>query len=235
MARFFAEKIENGQAVLSAEEAHHALRVLRIREGEACEIICEGLIYEGVMTDAENGIVTVNETPLPSPEPDVKVTLYQGVPKGDKMDLIAQKCTEAGIARIVPVQMERSVSVINGKDAEKKQQRWQRIMNEAAKQSGRAAVPEMALPVSGKQLPALLRQHELVLVPWEEAEHNGIRQAWHGQKDVAIVIGPEGGMSPREVEQMQAVPVTLGPRIFRTETAGLAALIALMCISGNME
>lgn len=234
MARFFAEKITGGTAYLSPEETHHAVDVMRIREGDACEVICEGLIYPGVLADAVRGLVQVQEA-LPTREPDIRVTLYQGIPKGDKMDLICQKCTEAGIHSIVPVALSRCVARIDQKDAQKKQQRWQRIIQEAAKQSGRARVPEIGLPITLKQLTERLRQHELVLVPWEEAHGNNLRNAWQGQKDVAIIIGPEGGISPSEIEAMQALPITLGPRIFRTETAGLAALIGLMCISGNMD
>lgn len=234
MARFFAEKITCGTAYLSPEETHHAVDVMRIREGDACEVICEGLIYPGVLADAVRGLVQVQEA-LPTREPDIRVTLYQGIPKGDKMDLICQKCTEAGIHSIVPVALSRCVARIDQKDAQKKQQRWQRIIQEAAKQSGRARVPEIGLPITLKQLTERLRQHELVLVPWEEAHGNNLRNAWQGQKDVAIIIGPEGGISPSEIEAMQALPITLGPRIFRTETAGLAALIGLMCISGNMD
>lgn len=234
MARFFAEKITGGTAYLSPEETHHAVDVMRIREGDACEVICEGLIYPGVLADTVRGLVQVQEA-LPTREPDIRVTLYQGIPKGDKMDLICQKCTEAGIHSIVPVALSRCVARIDQKDAQKKQQRWQRIIQEAAKQSGRARVPEIGLPITLKQLTERLRQHELVLVPWEEAHGNNLRNAWQGQKDVAIIIGPEGGISPSEIEAMQALPITLGPRIFRTETAGLAALIGLMCISGNMD
>lgn len=234
MPRFFAEEITDGQARLSPEETHHAVRVLRLRNGDACEVICEGLIRPGVLLDAEKGLVKVEE-PLPSPEPSVRVTLYQGIPKGDKMDMICQKCTEAGIARVVPVQMKRCVAEIRGADAEKKSRRWQRIVQEAAKQAGRATVPEVALPVSFERMTGMLKKHELALVPWEEARGNSVRSCWTGQKDVAVVIGPEGGIAPEEIACMEAVPVTLGPRIFRTETAGLVALIEVMCLSGNME
>ncbi len=235
MPRFFAERVDNGVAFLSKEEAHHAVDVMRLRAGDALQVIREGLIYEGTLISETEGTVRVGE-PLPSREPTVSVTLYQGLPKGDKMDLICQKCTEAGITRVVPVLMERCVAKTDAKDAEKKRLRWQRIAEEAAKQSGRAVVPEITLPVTVKQLAERLSGHELALVPWEEARGQSVRTAWQGHRDVAVVIGPEGGISPKEIALMaSAVPVTLGPRIFRTETAGLAALIEIMCLSGNME
>lgn len=235
MSRFFAESLSGCDALLSQEEAHHAYKVLRLRDGDACQIIFDGRLYAGVFSDAVQGRVTVTQPPLPSPEPTVRFTLYQGIPKGDKMDMICQKCTEAGVSRIVPVQMKRCVAEVRGADAEKKRQRWQRIVMEAAKQSGRAVVPEVCLPVSFDEMLRALPSHALSLVPWEDARGQSVRTAFSGQSDVAAVIGPEGGIAPEEISRMPALPVTLGPRIFRTETAGLAALIEIMCLSGNMD
>ena len=239
MHRFFAEKTGESRAVLSPEEAAHALRVLRMKEGDACQALLEGALYDARIDDISQGQVTLSLLEqLPSPEPSLRITLYQGLPKGDKMEWIAQKCTEAGVCRIVPVLFSRCVAKWDKKDDEKKLPRWQRIMAEAAKQSGRAIMPRMEAPITVKQLCAALPGHELSLVPWEDQMGNGIRQQWKGQRDIAIVIGPEGGMDAAEIEQMQAAgaqPVTLGPRIFRTETAGLAAAIALLALSGDME
>ena len=109
---------------------------------------------------------------------------------------------------------------------------------EAAKQSGRALVPEVESPISFQELLRRIPSHEAVLIPWEEERGNGIRKKWLGEKDVAIIIGPEGGMDEKEVARMaelSARPVTLGPRILRTETAGLAAACALFTLSGDME
>lgn len=235
MPRFFASEIRDGRAYLGPEERHHALRVMRLKAGDDCDIIVDGRIFKGIMTDAENGIVSVSDAPVPSPEPSVRFTLYQGLPKGDKMDMICQKCTEGGIYRIVPVLMERCVSRPDGKDMQKKCARWQRIMEEAAKQAGRAEVPQIELPVTVPALSERVREHELCLVPWEEAHGNSVSRAYSGQKDVGAVIGPEGGITPDEIARIGAVPVTLGPRIFRTETAGLVTLIEIMCLSGNLE
>ncbi len=237
MHRFFARRLDEGRAELFPEEAQHALRVLRMAPGDPCQALMDGQVFEAVLETAEPAAILRLGKALPSPEPSVRVTLYQGIPKGDKMDYIAQKCTEAGVCRIVPVEMSRCVASWAGKDAEKKRARFQRIAAEAAKQSGRALVPQIEAPLT---LPALCRRfpaHELVLVPWEEQKGNGIAAAWQGQRDVALVIGPEGGLSPEEIEQMRQAggrPVTLGPRIFRTETAGLAALISLLTITGDM-
>ncbi|MBR0409139.1 MAG: 16S rRNA (uracil(1498)-N(3))-methyltransferase [Clostridia bacterium] len=237
MHRFFAERLDAETAVLPPEEESHALRVLRMNPGDACQALLEGQVFSAVIREtAPRVIVTLKET-LPSPEPSVRVTLYQGIPKGDKMDFIAQKCTEAGVCRIVPVAFSRCVARWEGKDAEKKQARYQRIAAEAAKQSGRAVTPDISLPLSFKAMCQRLSVHDLILAPWEEAQGTGIRACYQSQRNAAIIIGPEGGISPEEIEQLKqagAAPVTLGPRIFRTETAGLAALISLLTLSGDL-
>ncbi|MBE5769790.1 MAG: 16S rRNA (uracil(1498)-N(3))-methyltransferase [Clostridiales bacterium] len=238
MHRFFADFLDENSAVLNEEEAAHALKVLRLRQGDACQALMDGSVYEATISQIQPQVILQLGEKLPSPEPSIRVTLYQGLPKGDKMDFLSQKCTEAGIFRIVPVLFSRCVVKWEKKDDEKKLPRWQRIAAEAAKQSGRAIVPEIGRPVTLKQLCEELKEYDLALVPWEDQKGNGIRQQFAGQKNIAVVIGPEGGMAPEEIEMMQqsgARPVTLGPRIFRTETAGLAALISLMTLSGDME
>ena len=238
MHRFFAERIDEGRAVLLKEEAAHALRVLRLEKGSECQALLEGKVYSAVLEKTEPQVTLKLGRELPSTEPSVRVTLYQGIPKGERMDWIAQKCTEAGVGRIVPVAFSRCVAKWEGKDAPKKQARFQRIAAEAAKQSGRAVTPEVALPISFAQLCGDMQGYDVALVPWEEERGRGIRAAWQEEKNVAIVIGPEGGISPEEMEQLRAAGgrgVTLGPRIFRTETAGLAALLSLLTLSGDME
>ena len=240
MYRFFAIRLDDTRAQLPEEETQHALKVLRMRPGDVCQALTDGEIFDAVLeeTAAPARVILRLGEKLPSPEPQVRVTLYQGLPKGDKMDYVVQKCTEAGVFRIVPVRFSRCVAAWTDKDEEKKRLRFQRIAAEAAKQSGRAIIPEIGLPLTVGQLCDEIKAYDLALVPWEEERGNGIRGKWQGQKNVAIVIGPEGGISPEEMAQMQAagaVPVTLGPRIFRTETAGLAAAISLLTLSGDLE
>lgn len=237
MHRFFAERTEDG-VILPPEEEKHALKVLRLSSGDACQALLNGRIFDAVIAETSPRVLLRLGTELPSPEPSVEITLYQGIPKGEKMDYIAQKCTEAGVIRIVPVLFSRCVAKWEGKDAEKKLARFQRICAEAAKQSGRAKIPAVEMPISLKALCEAFPAHDLCLMPWEEQKGNGIRVQWQGQKNVGIVIGPEGGISAEEAEilaRFGAKPVTLGPRIFRTETAGLAAIISLLTLSGDME
>lgn len=240
MHRFYADEsgIVNGFAHLDSEDAQHASRVLRLQVDEEIVLFSQGEAYAARICDMADGVTVRVGEQLKSPEASVRVTLYQGVPKGDKMDYIVQKCTEGGIHRIVPVNMPRCVAKLEGKD-DKKRARWQRIAREATKQAFRPVTPEIAPAVSMKQLPALLRQHQLVLAPWEDERALSLREALGPDvTDIAVIIGPEGGMSEEDMRVFResgAQSVTLGPRIFRTETAGLAALIAIMTLTGNLE
>lgn len=240
MHRFFADEngVQDGVARLEAEDARHAQRVLRLETGDEVVLFSNGNAYAATISDMSEGVTVKVTSELKSPEASVRVTLYQGVPKGDKMDYIVQKCTEAGVDRIVPVNMPRSVAKLEGKD-DKKLARWNRIAREAAKQAFRPLTPEVAPPISMRELPKALTKHALALVPWEDARDGSLRTLITKEmRDVAIVIGPEGGMSEEDVAPLlraNAKAVSLGPRIFRTETAGLAALIAIMTLTENLE
>ena len=151
-----------------------------------------------------------------------------------------QKLTELGAARLVPVKMERCVVKLNDKDAQKKQERLQKIAREAAKQCKRGGCLEVAAPQTWKQLRDQMTAHDLLLVPWEDAQGFGLKaahEAFPEAKDIGIVIGPEGGMSEDEVralEELGAKQITLGPRILRTETAAIAAATMAMLLWGDI-
>lgn len=237
MHRFFATQTADHEALLPPQEEAHALKVLRLQKGDACQALLDGRIFSAVISETSPRVLLSLKEELPSTEPSVRITLYQGVPKGDKMDFIVQKCTELGVHRIVPVHFSRCVAQWTGKDADKKLVRFRRIAAEAAKQCGRALIPEVAPPVSFSALPGLLSGHEIAFVPWEEAQGRGVRSFLQGQKDLAVAIGPEGGISPEEIDTLTACgahPVTLGNRILRTETAGLAALASIFTLTGDM-
>ena len=244
MHRFFVDRqgIQYGTATLEPSEAHHALHVLRLEMGDEVVLMDGRSLKQAVISaiDGEQVRCDVMKA-LPSPETGLRITLYQGLPKADKLEWIVQKCTEAGVADFMPIALSRCVSVVSGKDAVKKQERWQRIALEAAKQSGRAAIPTVGIPLSFAKALERLISHELVLVPWEEAGGFGplkVHEQFSHVRDIAIVIGPEGGIAHEEVERLTstgAVPMTLGKRILRTETAGLAAAVALFALWGDME
>ena len=244
MHRFFTEDspIPGGEALIRGDEARHACQVLRLKPGDLCELLAGGSRWrcELLSLTPEEGRARALES-LPTTEPRLRVTLYQGLPKGDRMERIIQKAVELGPAAVVPVAMSRCVAKLDGRDAAKKTERWQRIAAEACKQSGRCCLPRVGAPLSMAELPKALRGHQAAAVPWEEAAGHsltGFVREHPDLRDVAVVIGPEGGMAPEEIAAMEAVgcqPVTLGPRILRTETAGMAAIAALMALCGEME
>ena len=165
-------------------------------------------------------------------EPVTRVTLFQGIPKAGKMDLIVQKCVELGIDSIVPVFMERTVVNDNGKIG-KKTERWQKISDEACKQCRRGIVPHIADAVSHSEMMDMLDDFDLVLFPYENETGNTIKDSLRNlstkPKTVAIVIGPEGGFSDSEAKNLKKYEcVSLGKTILRTETAGIAALAMTM-------
>ena len=244
MHRFFADEngIVDGRAFLSEEDSRHALRVLRLEEGDEIELVCRPSRYLAEITGIEDDVIAVSvREELRCTEAKTRVTLYQGLPKADKMELIVQKATELGAASVVPVAMSRCVVQLDGKDGRKKQERWQKIAREACKQSGRCEMMQVTEPISFKNLLAKLAAHQAAIVPWEDARGYSLAR-FHQEHpeitDLAIVIGPEGGMSEDEVARMKeaaCLSVTLGPRILRTETAGLCAMSALFCLYGDME
>ena len=244
MHRFFADperRTEDG-VYLSAEDARHAATVLRLRPGQQVQVFLDGQLLdtEIISSDAKDVLVRILSV-LPSTEPALSVTLFQGLPKSDKMDLIVQKATELGVSRIVPLIMERCVSRPDLKDADRKTERWRKIAREAAKQSCRCAVPEIASPVSLRGLPDLPGLPETNIVPWEEAGSYGplaFRNSHPSLSSLGILIGPEGGIDAEEIAFLKSagfIPLTLGKRILRTETAGLAAVAAFMSLYGEME
>lgn len=232
MHTFFTLPPVGGFALLDEGDARHALKVLRLRAGEPLYIASEGRHYEAIFAPEGDlpRVRVVRE--IQSREPKTRVTLYQGLSKGERMDTVMQKCTELGIARIVPCLFSRCVAQWEG--GEKKLARFMRIAREAAVQSGRSLVPEVSGCLSFSALKEALKAHEQVLIPWE-AGGLPLREAYRGAKDIALVIGPEGGMTEGEVEALGGQPITLGPRILRTETAGMAALTMILTLSGDME
>ena len=243
MHRFYADErgVQGDTAVLCEEDARHASRVLRMKPGEACELFAAGKRFSAEIAAMGEQVEVRITGEMPSTEARLRITLYQGLPKADKMELIVQKSVELGAAAVVPVAMSRCVVQLDQKDGRKKQERWQKIAREACKQSGRCEMLQVSEPISFKQLLAKLPQHQAAIVPWEDARGYSLtrfRQEHPDVTDLAIVIGPEGGMSEEEIARMKEADcrsVTLGPRILRTETAGLCAMSALLCLYGDME
>lgn len=243
IAHFFIDNptIEIGQRVLlSQEDSHHGAKVLRIKKNDLLTLSNQQCLFEGRVLENSPQVSCEVTALLPSTEPCHKITLYQGLPKGEKMEFLLQKGTEAGIHTFVPVAMERSITKLTPKDAEKKLLRWNKITQEAAKQAKRVYIPKVEKPIPLSGLFKRIQSHDLFLIPWENASQNSLNQIVQNNpltKDIGILIGPEGGISQDEIALAQAheaLTITLGRRIFRTETAGLACAIALFALYGDM-
>lgn len=231
---------------LSTEESLHLARVLRMRAGEKVQLIAADCLYVGELAEVSEKAATVRViAELPSPECPIRVTLVQGLPKMDKLELIIQKATELGAWDVIPVEMERSVARLELKE-DKKRERWNRIALEAAKQSGRAHVPYIHPACRLPQAITALQSetYDAIFIAWEEESALHLSEAMRHlliqtlqPRAIALVIGPEGGISPKEIGQWQAIGaqcVTLGKRILRTETAGLCALAVAMSALGEL-
>lgn len=239
MHRFFIKKesILNDCITVLGEDVQHIARVLRLQNGDKI-VLCDGegtdylTAIESMDKNSISTIVIAKEAS--KGEPDIDVVLYQGIPKATKMDLIIQKCTEMGVKRIVPVSTVRTiVKLESGKDEKKKVERWTKIAEEAAKQSGRGIIPSIDMPMTLSEAIKDAAKLDTVIVPYELEGSLSIKEALSKYKGrrIGFFIGPEGGFEPSEIEkakEMGAVPVTLGKRILRTETAGVAVLTSIM-------
>ena len=244
MPRFFmaASNIGRGTAVITDADADH-IRVLRMKLGDEL-IVCdgEGNDHRCRISRFSDGEVTadvLSSAPCPA-EPSVRCTVLAGLPKGERADYIVQKCTECGASEIVFFLSKRCVARPDEKSLSKKLQRFQRIAEEAAKQSGRGIIPQVSAVGDFAGALDIAVKTELPLFLYETGERVTLKSAIEsspGIKSAAIITGPEGGFERFEAELAAAVGIRLcamGPRILRCETAPVAALTALMYATGNM-
>ena len=241
MSKFFVktEQINNNDIVIIGDDVNHIINVLRMKKTDKVQICNQDTgdnynaeIVNYSKNEVECKIISkINETT----ESNVHITLFQGNPKFEKMELIIQKNTEVGIKSIVPVIMERTVVKLDEKIASKKLERWQKIAEIAAKQSMRDIIPQIGNITKLKDIDTT--EFDAVLVAYENEEHNMLKtelqklerkiksnNSSEQQYNIAIVIGPEGGISEKELVMLaekNAKFVSLGKRILRTETAGV--------------
>ncbi len=237
--RFFTENISETAAVLSGEDAKHATQVLRMREGDYA-VICDGrgTDYLGRLALAGGDCVfDLLEKTRNEAEPSVHIRLFQAMPKSDKMEFIVQKAVECGACEIIPFFSKRCVSRPDKKQMAKKLERYQRISYEAAKQCGRGIIPQVGEAVEFSTLLNMLSPENTGILFYECAQLP-LREAVPELKsNIDIVIGSEGGFEASEAEALAEhgfVPVSLGKRILRCETAPIAAISVLMNMTGNM-
>lgn len=240
MYRFFVNEnqISEENIIISGPDVNHIKNVLRMKVGEKI-LISDGNDKEYICSLAklfdEEVVAAIEDIDGPTRELPIKVTLFQGLPKGDKMETVIQKMVELGVYEIVPVAMKRCIVKLDDKKAQAKVKRWNAISESAAKQSKRGIIPKVVEPMSYKQAIAKAKEMDMVLVPYEAAKNMAetreiINRITPGM-EVAIFIGPEGGFANEEIEEAlkaEGKPITLGRRILRTETAGMAIMSVLM-------
>lgn len=247
--RIFIENIESlkpgSNFRLTGEESKYIAKVLRLVEGERVIIsssngpeyltTIEAIEKKSVLLKVESIDETKRESKL-------DITLCQSLPKSKKMDLIIQKCTELGVRRFIPFTSSRSVSRPDSKEGSEKVKRWEKIALEACRQCGRRFIPPLENVIKFDELlgnmSSLDNEKTLKLIPWESEDNKSLRQLSHiDVEKVMLLIGPEGGFSKEEVERAKKVgfiPISLGSRLLRTETAGLATVSMLQYIWGDM-
>jgi 16S rRNA (uracil1498-N3)-methyltransferase len=245
MNKFFVlpQQISFPYLVIKGSDVRHISKVLRLRQGEHI-LVADGTGREYLAELQEIGKETVKafikESRQGKNEPPLDVYLIQGLPKGEKFDLIVQKGTEIGIKKIIPVNMERTIVQITKDKAEKRRERWQRIAGEAAKQCRRSIIPQVDSATELGHALNSIPSGTVIIVPWESECTRGIKGLLNDLNNissVAILIGPEGGIAPEEValaEKYGAQTVSLGPRILRTETAGLVAAVLVLYHFGDL-
>ena len=244
MHRFFVkpDQISEASIIISGEDFKHITKVLRLGKDDVIEI-CDGrgTDYQVALNSPGDQTVSGNiikQYPSRGETPELVITLFQGLPKGTKMEVIIQKGVELGVYEVVPFSSLRAISQIKDKQ-DKKIERWQRIAYEAAKQSKRGMIPAIRLPQTLTEILKQVNDYDLMILAYEDENRLTLKaalEAFEKKNEVdkslkiGVIIGPEGGFDPQEVTACKAagvVSVTLGQRILRTETAGMVVLSQL--------
>ena len=245
MPKFFVTQEQiNGETIkIVGQDVNHIKNVLREKVGDELTICNsskeQNYLCEIIGISEESIKCKIIKTLENNVESKIKVTIMQGLPKADKMELVIQKSVELGVYDIIPIEMKRCVVKLTDKDKPKKIQRWQKIAEVAAKQCGRDRIPKIETIINVKNICNLLEKYDIVLVAYENEKENTLKHELKKIKEksekqeikIAIIIGPEGGIAPEEVDQLKkdgAKSITLGKRILRTETVALNVLSIIM-------
>lgn len=247
MPKFFIknEQVNNNKICILGEDVNHIKNVLRMKIGDTFNVCnesnLENYLVEIVSFEDEKINCTIQEKLESTAESNVKVHIYQGLPKADKMELIIQKSVELGVDKITPVEMKRCVVKLDGKDKIKKIDRWQKISEVAAKQCGRDIIPQIYSVKNINEICKEFENYDLVLLCYENEKNIYLKEVIEELKNkssqensnlkIAVIVGPEGGIDISEVhlmEQNGAKVISLGSRILRTETVCLNVLSIIM-------
>ncbi|MDP4120670.1 MAG: 16S rRNA (uracil(1498)-N(3))-methyltransferase [Bacillota bacterium] len=241
MAWFYIEKLSGDVHTIIGDDARHIEKSLRMTQGETLTLCdCDGMEHHCEIIEIQKGSVTVRilESKTCDNEPKIKLTLFQALPKGDKMDLIIQKAVELGVTEIVPIISARCVSRPDSKTLLKKTERWQKIALAAAMQSRRGIVPKVCSVMSFEKAIEAADKSDLKIVFYECGGENLETIIKSEHKNISIFIGSEGGFEEGEIEKIKKAGgsvATLGRRILRAETAPLAAISIIMYETGNFN
>lgn len=237
MPKFFVKtsQIKEENIYINGTDFNHISNVLRLKVGEQITIgnmdTGENYLCEILKFDKEKVTTKIIEKLKEQKEIKLEIHILQGIPKSDKMELIIQKSVELGVSKIIPIQMDRSIVKLNEKDEKKKNERWNKIAESAAKQCERDIIPEVSMSIKTDNIETIKKDYDIIIVAYEKEENNTIKDVLKEIKKknkpakIAIIIGPEGGISDREIQlfkNMDAKIVTIGKRILRTETVALA-------------
>lgn len=231
MFRFFDDNIDNNIIILNEENSHHYLNVLRIKEDEEVEVVTNRGIFKCIFKEIKDKsiVLKIIEEVKRENESPVKLILFQGILKNDKMEQVLKQATEVGVSEIYPLKLKRVVADID-KKVDKKILRWEKIIESAAKQSKRDFIPIIHKPITLKEINDLKNNMNL-LVPYENEEELRLKNIENLSNNIGLVIGPEGGFEESEIEElkkMDAKIITLGNRILRAETAAVCASFSII-------
>ena len=248
MNTFFVKnsQIHSGIAKVTGDDFHHLKNVLRLKPGEEAFICNEdGSKFVGKLFEIRDdmAVFDIIKKEQRNAELKVNITLYQGLPKADKLEKIIKETTQLGIKEIVPTRMKNCVVKLENTDSDKKLERWQKIALEASKQSGRQIIPTISKIINFENIIENIEKYDIVLLLYESEKEISIKNAIYKAKsstdsikNIAIIVGPEGGFSEKEVKSLSSFEnvyvCTLGGRILRTE---LAPMMALSCLSYEFE
>ncbi|MBR3255222.1 MAG: 16S rRNA (uracil(1498)-N(3))-methyltransferase [Clostridia bacterium] len=242
MPKFFVKEnqIENNKINIVGTDVNHIKNVLRLGQNEQIEI-CSFETQKNYLCEIENLseekiLCSIIKELEKNSEPNVKVTIFQGLPKSEKMELVIQKSVELGVYDITPVEMQRCVVKLNEKDKIKKIDRWQKIAEVASKQCGRDIIPKINNIINIKNICNIIGEYDILLLAYEKEDNNLIKNELQeikkkGLTKIGVIIGPEGGIDEKEAELLQQAGVkiiSLGKRILRTETVALNVLSNIM-------
>lgn len=248
MHRFMVapEQIQDKRITLTGEDHKHLSQVLRLGPGDIIGVFDgSGMEYEArlIKVDKAEALAEILSSRLSDTEPRLRVTLLQGIPKGEKMDWIVQKAVELGVYQVIPVITQHTVVKLDQKERQKKAERWNRIAREAAKQCKRAFVPQVLTPVSLDEMLKLRDNYDAAVLLYENEQKKCLKELMicytiNKIGDIALFVGPEGGFSSLEVYkcfQNGFAVAGLGKRILRSETAAISGLSIIMYEMGEMQ